>query len=342
MSTYSNSRTSKQVSLQSTKELIKYSDSILKGNEGEFLKVQNLLTAKPLHSNASGNVDNETVILTHFSDRDSIRASRMSHFTTKYQTGKSRSNSTDCSVKSKTVEGSSIHEGTIEVRAIGKRSSGMFGRSNNKKISSKFNIEYVRIFAEHIQPGTLSALVVRFLIYKDKEVAMQSLSCHATNSDGKNVEKQAAPPIANIRLKSTHSVAFEHDANEGVDLITISNIYEDEDDNNDPIIILRFHDRNESKIWLDKLNLALTGVHASRVIADTNWISRQGSFNPLMKERNLNLEDIMTHVQHGEEYEKASRMVKAHTFFLEKQLKKITRRKNDSNRPSLFEEVLDV
>ena len=171
---------------------------------------------------------------------------------------------------------------------------------------------------------------------------MQSLSSNATNSHGKNVGKSAAPPIASTRLKSTHNVAFEHDSNEGVDLISISNIYENEDDNNDPIIILRFHDRNESKIWLDKLNLALTGVHASRVIADTNWISKQGSFNPLMKQRHLNLEDIMTHVKHGEEYEKASKMVKAHTFFLEKQLKKVTRGKNDVNRPSVFKEVMDV
>ena len=89
MSTYSNSRTSKQVSLQSTKELIKYSDSILKGNEGEFLKVQNLLTAKPRHNNASGNLDNETLILTSSpSDRDNIRATRISHFTSKYHSGK--------------------------------------------------------------------------------------------------------------------------------------------------------------------------------------------------------------------------------------------------------------
>ena len=68
-----------------------------------------------------------------------------------------------------TVAGTSICEGEIEVKAKGKRSTRMFGRSTNK-LSSKFDKDYVRIFSEYMQPGALSSLVVRFIIYKDNEV----------------------------------------------------------------------------------------------------------------------------------------------------------------------------
>ena len=52
--------------LQSTKELIKYSDSILESHEGEFVKVQNLLTAKKRYNNG-GHMDNDdTIILTTY------------------------------------------------------------------------------------------------------------------------------------------------------------------------------------------------------------------------------------------------------------------------------------
>ena len=38
-----------------------------------------------------------------------------------------------------------------------------------------------------------------------------------------------------------------------------------------------------------------------------------------MKEQNLNLDDIITHARHGNEYQNVLRMVKAHETFLNKQ-----------------------
>ena len=307
--------------LQSTKELIKYSDSILESHEGEFVTVQNLLTAKKRYTNDAHMDNDDTIILTTYgksNDRDD-RRSRISSLSF---TSRGSSNSTGSNKKYhnnkgiNTVAGTSICEGEIEVKAKGKRSTRMFGRSTNK-LSSKFDKDYVRIFSEYMQPGALSSLVVRFIIYKDKKAAKQAVSYN--NNGGNILKKEPTPPLASIRLKSTHSVAFQHDANKQVDYITISNIYEVEDDDGDPLIILRFRNRDDSKLWLDKLNLALTGIHASRVIADTNWISSQSSWNHLMKEQNLNLDDIITHARHGNEYQNVLRMVKAHETFLNKQ-----------------------
>ena len=50
--------------LQSTKELIKYSDSILESHEGEFVTVQNLLTAKKRYTNDAHMDNDDTIILT--------------------------------------------------------------------------------------------------------------------------------------------------------------------------------------------------------------------------------------------------------------------------------------
>ena len=52
--------------LQSTKELIKYSDSILESHEGEFVKVQNLLTAKKRYTNDAHMDNDDTIILTTY------------------------------------------------------------------------------------------------------------------------------------------------------------------------------------------------------------------------------------------------------------------------------------
>eukprot|EP00944_MAST-04C_sp_MAST-4C-sp1_P007605 g7605.t1 len=284
------------LNLQPTQELIKHCDSILTQPQGECQRVNALLTGNSSSSFGYAG-DNETITLVSTSSR------RLTSF------GKSTN---QAALESKSVQGVLLHEGKAEVRAKGLRSTSMFGRSSNK-LSAKFDNLFVRLFCENMPLGTMSCLVVRLLVYKDDKIAKQ-----AENSSFRKKQIQA---LGNIRLKSCNNISFEHDSEAGVDYITISNMYEDEkEDNEEPDVILKFHDRSESKVWLDRLNLALAGIHASRVIADTNWIARESSFNYLMKKRHLGLDDIIMHTRHGKAFEDALQMVKAYTFFLEKRL----------------------
>ena len=257
------------LNLQPTQELIKHCDAILKGPEGECQRVNSLLTGN--FSDSFGYLgDMETITFESTSSR------RLTSF------GKSAN---DASLESKSVQGVLLHEGMTEIRAKGLRSTGMFGRSSNK-LSAKFDNFFVRLFCEHMPLGTMSCLVVRILVYKDDKVATQAKTSSA--------RKKQIQALGNLRLRSCNNISFGHDSDAGVDYITVTNIYEDEkEDNEEPIAILKFHNRSESKVWLDKLNLALAGIHASRVIADTNWMARESSFNYLMKKRHLGLDDII-------------------------------------------------
>ena len=284
------------LNLQPTQELIKHCDSILAQPEGECQRVNALLTGK-FSSSFGYSGDTETITLVSNSTR------RLTAF------GKSTNQS---ALESKSVQGVLLHEGKADVRAKGLRSTSMFGRSSSK-LSAKFDNLFARLFCENMPFGAMSCLVVRLLLYKDDKIAKK-----AENSSVRRKQIQA---LGNLRLKSCNNISFEHDSEAGVDYITISNVYEDEkEDNEEPDVILKFHDRRESKVWLDKLNLALAGIHASRVIADTNWMARESSFNYLMKKRHLGLDNIIMHARHGNDFENALRMVKAHTFFLEKRL----------------------
>jgi hypothetical protein len=146
-------------------------------------------------------------------------------------------------------------------------------------------------------------------------------------ADEKDVHRLPRTPLHSLRLSSKHKIVSKHDA-EGREILNIVPKGEP-GAGKEETVELAFRQRSDAKRWRQALEQAVMAIHVTIVLHDLDWIrtsklsssvfddqKKYNSFHNLAFARRIELDDIVLHAVHGDEYTSLLRDVTAHDYFL--------------------------